>query len=171
MTILDIITYPDRLLQQPSEPVIDFDDDLNKFIEDMAETMFDAPGAGLAAVQVGVNKQIIVVNTSTEDDDKSWFALINPEITEKSGEYLSKDEGCLSVPELTATVRRYNKVTVKGFNPDGEPVTIDAEGFKAVVLQHETDHLKGTLFIDRISALKREMYKKKIKKLMKQQKG
>lgn len=169
MAILDIITYPNPLLLKPSETVTEFDDSLQELIEDMAETMFDAPGSGLAAVQVAVNKRVIVVNTTqdTEDGEKSWYALINPEIVEKDGVYISEDEGCLSVPEFRATVKRASRVVVNAQDRNGDPMTIEVDGFHAVILQHEIDHLNGTLFIDHLSALKRGLYKKKVKKMMK----
>lgn len=168
MSILDIVTYPDKRLAEPSEKITEIDDTIKTLIDDMAETMFEAPGAGLAAVQVGVNKQLIVVNTTEgEDGENSYMALINPEIVEADGEFISQDEGCLSVPEFRATVKRFNRVKVTAQDPDGNPVELNEEGFHAVVLQHEIDHLKGVLFINRISALKREMYKRKVKKWMK----
>jgi peptide deformylase len=169
MAIRDIITYPNPQLLTPSETVTDFGEETQALIEDMADTMFEAPGAGLAAVQIGVSKRIIVVNSTGDGDDaeKAWFALINPEILEKDGVYMSEDEGCLSVPELRATVRRYSRVVVKAQDRSGEPVTMEVEGFPAVVLQHEIDHLNGILFIDHLSVLKRNLYKTKVKKLMK----
>ena len=169
MAILDIVTYPDKRLSKPSDTVTEIDDTIKTLIEDMAETMFDAPGAGLAAVQVGVNKKIIVVNTTSDEEDaeNTYFALINPEIVEADGEFTSADEGCLSVPEFRATVKRFNRVKVTAQDVDGNDLELNEEGFPAVVLQHEIDHLDGTLFIDRISKLKREMYKRKVKKWMK----
>lgn len=172
MAILEIITYPDPLLNKKSEEVTDFGAETQKLIDDMAETMFDAPGAGLAAVQVGVGRQIIVVNTtpsaeSEEDEpEKSFYPLINPVIVEKEGSFLSEDEGCLSVPELRGNVKRASSVKVEALDRNGEPVTIEAEGFEAVVLQHEIDHLNGTLFFEHLTALKRNLYKKKVKKLL-----
>lgn len=169
MAIREIITYPNPLLLYPSETVTVFDDDLQTLIEDMAETMFDAPGSGLAAVQVAVNKRVVVVNTTQdmENAEKTWYALINPEIIEKDGIYVSEDEGCLSVPDLRATVKRASRVVVKAQDRNGDPLTIEVEGFHAVILQHEIDHLNGILFIEHLSALKRGLYKKKVKKLMK----
>lgn len=172
MPILDIVTFPDKSLSEPSEKITVFDDALKTLIADMAETMFEAPGAGLAAVQVGVSKRLLVVNTTIdhEDEDKeerSYMALINPEIVESDGEFTSEDEGCLSVPEFRATVKRFNRVKVTAQDADGNPIELNEEGFPAVVLQHEIDHLNGILFIHRISSLKREMYKRKVKKWMK----
>ena len=167
MTIRDIITYPDPRLGQKSEPVETIDDDIKALVEDMAETMFEAPGVGLAAVQVGVLKQVLVYNEAPEDEEKTYKVLINPEIVHSEGKYQSESEGCLSVPDFRANVNRASKVTVKAMDIDGNPVNIDAEGMPAVVLQHEIDHLNGILFIDRISSLKRQMYKRKVKKLLK----
>ena len=169
MAIREIITYPDPLLLNPSDPVLEITNDILELIEDMADTMFEAPGSGLAAVQVGVNKQVIVVNTTgnLEEEEKSWYALINPEIIQKDGVYISEDEGCLSVPEFRATVKRANRVVVRALDRKGEPITMELEGFHAVILQHEIDHLKGVLFIDHISSLKRNLYKTKVKKHLK----
>lgn len=169
MAILDIITYPNPLLLKPSETVTEVTDEIQTLIEDMAETMFDAPGSGLAAVQVGVNKRVIVVNTTgnLENEEKSWYALINPEIVEKDGVYISEEEGCLSVPDFRATVKRASRVVVKALDRKGEPVTMELNGFHAVILQHEIDHLNGTLFIDHLSVLKRNLYKTKVKKHLK----
>ncbi len=170
MTILEIITYPDPLLSTKSAEVTDFEEETQKLIDDMADTMFEAPGAGLAAVQVGVAKRIIVVNTTpsaeNEEDvpEKSWYPLINPEIVEKEGSFLSEDEGCLSVPELRGNVKRASSIKVEALNRDGEPLTIEVEGYEAIILQHEIDHLNGILFFDHLSAMKRNLYKKKAKK-------
>ncbi len=174
MTILDIITYPNPLLAELSEDVTDYGEETQKLIEDMADTMFEAPGAGLAAVQVGVGKRIIVVNTTESSDDedeedveKTWYALINPEIVEQSGSFISEKEGCLSVPELRGNVKRSSYVKVEAMDREGKPLTLEAEDFHAVVLQHEIDHLHGKLFFEHLSTLKRNLYKKKIQKLMK----
>lgn len=167
MTVLQIITYPDSRLSEPSEPVNVIDESIKKFISDMADTMFDAPGVGLAAVQVGVLKQILVYQERPEDEIKSYQALINPVIVHSEGRCISEDEGCLSVPDFRSNVQRASKVIVKALNIDGDPIEIHAEGMQAVVFQHEIDHLNGILFIERVSSLKREMYKRKIKKLMK----
>ena len=171
MAILEIITYPDPLLNEESEKVTDFGDATQTLIDDMAETMFEAPGAGLAAVQVGVSKKIIVVNTTpspeneADEPEPSWYPLVNPEIVETEGSFLSEDEGCLSVPELRGNVKRASLVKVKAQDREGNPITINADGFEAVVLQHEIDHLNGILFFEHLSALKRNLYKKKVKKL------
>ncbi len=169
MAILNILTYPEKSLLQPSVKVEIIDDELKKLIEDMGETMFDAPGVGLAAPQVGVNKRIIVYdsNAGNPDDDGSeneFSALINPEIIASSGSIISEKEGCLSVTDYTADVKRYETVTVKALDIDGNEIEFEAEGMPAVIMQHEIDHLDGILFIDRLSLLKRTIYKKKMKK-------
>ncbi len=173
MAILDIITYPEKSLSEPSIKVETIDAQIKELVNNMGETMFDAPGVGLAAPQVGINKRIIVYdkNAANPDKDESvkeFTALINPEIIASSGSIVSENEGCLSVVDFTADVKRYENVTVTGLDIDGNPVKFDATGIKAVIMQHEIDHLDGVLFIDRISVLKRSMYKKKLKKKLKE---
>lgn len=167
MTILDIITYPTPSLSRPSETVDRIDDDIKTLVTDMGETMFNAPGVGLAAPQVAVNKRIIVYDAQAADPEadpekKEFDALINPEIIAASGSLVSENEGCLSVEDYTANVKRFEHVTVRAMDIKGNPVEFTASGIKAIIMQHEIDHLNGILFIDRISALKRAMYKKKI---------
>ena len=179
MAVLKIITYPEKSLSQPSVKIDNadgaaIDDEIKKLAKDMGETMFDAPGVGLAAPQIGVNKRIIVYdsNATNPDDDGStqqFTALINPEIIAASGSIVSEKEACLSVLDYSADVKRYEKVTVRALNIDGKKLEFDAEGISAVIMQHEIDHLNGILFIDRISVLKRTMYKKKIAKKLKDQ--
>ena len=172
MTILKILEYPDPFLAQKTRRVEHIDDNLLKLIEDMAETMFDAPGVGLAAPQVGRDLRLIVYNpdTGTESEDentvekKHYNALINPEIIAASGSIVSEKEACLSVPDYSADVKRFEKVTVKALNREGKQLEFNAEGIQAVIMQHEIDHLDGVLYIDRISRLKRSMYRKKITK-------
>ena len=172
MAILDILTYPAPSLLEPSTPVDTIDDDVKKLVEDMGDTMFDAPGVGLAAPQVGVNKRIIVFDTNAgkPDDDGSenaFTALINPVITDFRGTIISESEACLSVVDYSADVKRHETVTVEALDIDGNPITLEATGITSVIMQHEIDHLDGILFIDRISMLKRSMYKKKLKKTLK----
>ena len=177
MAILKVLTYPEKSLLKPSVNVDNINDDIKQLIQDMGETMFEAPGVGLAAPQVGVNKRIIVydVNTAVKNDDENkdlkneFRALINPEIIDASGSIVSKEEGCLSVLDYKADVKRYEKVTVKAVNIDGKKLEFNVEGIPAIIMQHEIDHLDGILFIDRISALKRAMYKKKVKKKLEKQ--
>ncbi|MBU0991294.1 MAG: peptide deformylase [Proteobacteria bacterium] len=168
MTVLEIITYPDSRLSEMSEPVKVIDEEVKRLVEDMADTMFEAPGLGLAAVQVGILKKILVYSDQPEAENKSYKVLINPEIVKSDGKHLSENEGCLSVPEFRSNVQRAAKVSVKALNLQNEPVEINAEGMLAVVLQHEIDHLNGILFIDRISSLKRQIYKRKVNKLIKE---
>ncbi len=172
MAILDIVTYPDKFLRQPTHEVEDIDDELQKIIDDMAETMYAAPGVGLAAIQVGIDKSLLIYDISPkeegEEEKRDLQVLINPVIVAHAGEQLSENEGCLSVPELRADVKRYTSVQVKAFDRQGNPLDIEAEGMLAIVLQHEIDHLNGVLFIDHISPLKRQLYKRKVKKRMKQ---
>lgn len=174
MAILNILKYPEKSLTQPSTRVETIDDDMKKLVQDMGETMFDAPGVGLAAPQVGVNKRLIVFDINAdnpdpddEDGEKEFQALINPEITDSSGSIISEQEGCLSVLDYNADVKRYEKVIVKAQDIDGNDIEFEAQGIKAVIMQHEIDHLDGIVFIDRLSVLKRTMYKKKLKKMMK----
>ena len=167
--ILKIVTYPDTFLKQPTKDVENIDGSLQQLIDDMTDTMIAAPGVGLAAIQVGVDKSLLIFDVTQPDDtDRHINVLVNPRIVEKEGELLSEDEGCLSVPDFRADVKRAERVLVDGFDRHGEPLRFEAEGFQAVVLQHEIDHLNGTLFIDRISALKRNLYKRRVKKQLKQ---
>ncbi len=173
MAVLDILTYPTKSLLDPSVSVDNIDDDLKKLTSDMGETMFDAPGVGLAAPQIGVNKRLIVydINAGNPDDDgstKEFKALINPVITASSGSIISESEACLSVVDYSADVKRYETVTVEALDLDGNKLEFQAQGIVAVIMQHEIDHLDGILFIDRISVIKREMYKKKVKKTLKE---
>lgn len=167
MAILDIITYPDPFLKTKTRPVKDVDDTIRKLIDDMAETMYAAPGIGLAATQVGASHRILVYDISPPEIEDGLQVLINPEIVDQSGEQLSEGEGCLSVPDYRADVNRYEWVRVTALDREGRPFTIEDSGLHAIVLQHEIDHLDGILFIDRISALKREIYKRRVKKQLK----
>ncbi len=133
----------------------------------MAETMYAAPGVGLAATQVGFDGSLIVFDSKAEEKRGDYQVLVNPKIVESHGTIVSEDEGCLSVPDYRSNVRRARSVLVEGLDRDGNPVNIEAEGFLAIVLQHEIDHLLGKLFIDRISSLKRQLYKKRIMKQLK----
>ena len=164
MSVLQVLTYPDRFLGQPTKAVENIDGKIQKIIENMAETMYDAPGAGLAAIQVGFDKSIIIYDSLPGETEKSLQVLLNPKILESNGEIISENEGCLSVPDFTSDVKRSSLVLVEGIDREGNPLKIEAEGYLAIVLQHEIDHLNGILFIDRISSLKRELYKRRIKK-------
>ncbi|MCG8633713.1 MAG: peptide deformylase [Desulfobacterales bacterium] len=173
MAILNILKYPEKSLSKPSVPVEAIDDEIKALIKDMGETMFHDSGVGLAAPQVGVNKRILVYDAHAadpdlENEDQEIIALINPEITAKSEDtFISENEGCLSVTDFRADVKRHVRVTVKAQNIDGKQMEFNADGLLSVIMQHEIDHLDGVLFIDRISVLKRAMYKKKLLKKMK----
>ncbi|MFO7685228.1 MAG: peptide deformylase [Desulfobacterales bacterium] len=166
MTKLDILTYPDKFLQQPTRPVENIDEIIEKFITDMAETMYAAPGVGLAAIQVGSDKQILVFDEKPVENNHRYQVIINPKVVATEGQIISENEGCLSVPDFRSDVKRAARIIVEGVNRDGKPLRVEADGFLAIVLQHEIDHLNGTLFINRISALKRELYKRRIKKML-----
>ena len=168
MAVLKILTYPDKFLKRKTAPVENIDEEIQTLIDDMADTMYQAPGVGLAAIQVGADKSIVVYDPTADKEQRPYHVLINPEIISTEGEVLSENEGCLSVPDFRADVKRAAFALVKGLDREGNPVRIEAEGLLSVILQHEIDHLNGVLFIDRISALKRELYKRKIKKLLKQ---
>lgn len=165
MAIRRIIEYPEPLLRVKAKDIEHFDDSLQALIEDMAETMYDAPGIGLAAPQIAESKRVIVIDTTKPGEEPSYQALVNPEIIAHQDHQLD-EEGCLSVPDLTAQVKRYHQVTVSYQQPDGTVEQLTAEGRMAVVLQHEIDHLNGILFIDHLSPLKRSLYKKKRKKML-----
>lgn len=165
MAIREIITYPNPVLREQAKEITNFDDELKALVEDMIETMFDAPGVGLAANQVGIAKQIIVVDRSESPEEKKALALINPVISEGEGSIVD-DEGCLSVIEYQTKVKRFRKIRVTAHDLAGKPLDFVAEDRFARIIQHEVDHLRGTLFIDRISSLKRTLYKKKLKKIL-----
>ena len=165
---LDILSFPDKFLRQPTKPVTDIDDELLTLIEDMAETMYEAPGVGLAAIQVGSDKRIFVYDELPGEAKRHYGVIINPKIIETDGQIISENEGCLSVPEFRSDVKRAERVLVEGVNREGNSIRIEAEGFLAIVMQHEIDHLNGKLFIDRISALKRELYKRRVRKMLRE---
>ena len=169
MTILTIYKFTDPVLRQPTALVEAFDEALRKLASNMAATMFDAPGVGLAAPQIGKSIKMIVIDHSRQEETPgAWLALVNPEIIASEGRQCDS-EGCLSVPELTSKVNRHRKVTVRYQDLHGEPQEIIAEDRFAVVLQHEIDHLNGVLFLDRLSSLKRGLYLKQYKKWLSQQ--
>ena len=169
MAIYDIVTYPDTFLKKPTNPVDNIDGQTQKIIDNMAATMYAAPGVGLAAIQVGIDQSILVYDIQPQDEERRLQVLVNPKIITAEGEILSENEGCLSVPDFRADVKRHASVLVEGVDRDGEPLRLEANGLLAIVLQHEIDHLQGTLFIDRISSLKRQLYKRRVKKQLKHQ--
>jgi peptide deformylase len=164
MTVIPIRKLPDSILRERAKEITEINGDLQRLIDDMAETMYAAPGLGLAANQVGALQRLIVFDVSHKDGGpRDLQVVLNPCITAAEGEVV-REEGCLSVVDFSAEVRRHAKVTVKGLDREGKPLTITGEGLLAVVLQHEVDHLDGILFIDRISRLKRSLYMRRLKK-------
>lgn len=165
MALLPIIEYPHPTLQKIARDVepSDINDSLRKIIQDMIETMIDAPGVGLAAPQVNISKRFIVVDVSHVYPDRKPFALINPKITAREGK-TTFDEGCLSLPEFYETIERSKKITCEYLDENGKKQTIVDEDFLAIVIQHEIDHLDGVVAADRVSPMKRMMYLKKLKK-------
>jgi len=151
MALLDISIYPAEPLRTRSEPVVEIDDEVLRLVEDMAETMYAAPGVGLAANKVGIARRVIVVDVDHPDGEPNLIALINPEIVERSGQ-IQWEEGCLSFPGVHVDVDRSAEVKVRGLAPDGTPVELEAEGLLAVALQHEVDHLDGLLILDRVGS-------------------
>ena len=164
MALRDILIVPDPRLKQVSAPVSKVDDALRALMDDMLETMYAAPGIGLAAIQVGVPKRVIVMDIARQDEPKAPRFFVNPEILWASEETAPYEEGCLSVPEIYDEVERPERVKIRYLNYQGEEVVEDAEGLFAVCIQHEMDHLDGVLFIDHLSRLKREQAVKKVKK-------
>ncbi len=165
MALLDILTVPNPVLKQVSTPVERVDDDLRRLMDDMLETMYEAPGIGLAAIQVGVPKQVIVMDLARQGEAPEPRYFVNPEILWASEETAPYEEGCLSVPEVYDEVDRPARVKLKYLDYHGQEVIEDAEGLFAVCIQHEMDHLKGVLFIDHLSRLKRERAVARVRKL------
>ena len=168
MTLKKILTEPNEILREKSKIVDKVDDDLQKLMDDMLETMYAAPGIGLAAIQVGVPKRVIVLDIASKDEPRNPMCFVNPEIIEKSNTNSIYEEGCLSVPGQFAEIERPNKCCIKYLDYYGKPKEIKAEGMLATCIQHEIDHLEGILFIDYLSKLKKSMI---IKKLSKQKKA
>jgi peptide deformylase len=168
MAVLPIITAPDPRLKKKSKPVEAVDDGVRQLMDDMLETMYAAPGIGLAAPQVGVLKRVIVIDIDREDMKTGPIPMANPEIVEASDEDATYDEGCLSLPEHYSEVVRPAKVTVRYLDRDGKKQEMKCEGLLATCVQHEIDHLDGILFVDHISALKRNMILRKLLKTRKE---
>jgi peptide deformylase len=166
MALREIVSYPFPILKDTAKPVSDFGEDLKKLVADMAETMYAAPGVGLAAPQINIPLQLCVIDISPKDGPRELIVLANPKIVKGEGEEID-EEGCLSVRDYCSKVPRYAKIWVEAQDITGQPISFEAEGYFARVIQHELDHLNGTLFIDRISSLKRTLYKKKLKKMLK----
>jgi peptide deformylase len=174
MAVLEIKKYPEKILKEKTAPVTEFDSELQRLIDDMIETMYAAPGVGLAANQVGVSKQIIVIDVSSAEANRSdkeergdesfrqspLIVLINPKIVHAEGE-TAVEEGCLSIPGYIMVMKRAEKVKVTGLDRQGKPVEIEGTGFLSRALQHEIDHLNGILLVDRIGRFKKELFKKR----------
>ncbi len=169
MSILDIRTYPDPVLRRKAETVEKIDESILRLIEDMAETMYNAPGIGLAANQVGRPVKVLVIDLQRENSENGLIALINPELVSGRGE-VNYEEGCLSVPEFYSQVNRFEEVVVCALDREGKNVEINADGLLAIALQHEIDHLEGKLFIDLMSPVARDIFKRKWKKKHKEEK-
>lgn len=167
MTIKPLIILPDPLLRQASKPIERIDIETQRLADDMLETMYDAPGIGLAAIQIGVARRMLVIDLSREGEDRQPQIFINPEIVTSSDDRSVYEEGCLSIPDYYAEVERPARVTVKHLDRDGKELLTEADGLLATCVQHEIDHLNGVLFIDYISRLKREMVIKKFTKAAK----
>jgi peptide deformylase len=167
MALLKIRKFPDPTLKTAALPVANIDGSLNHFVDSMVQTMYAAPGVGLAATQVGDGRRIVVLDTDHKNLGKHLLKLINPEIVESEGSIIW-EEGCLSVIDYTAEVKRAAKVLVRAWTPDEKPIEIEGSELLAVALQHEIDHLDGKLFIDRISRIKRDLYRRKIAKMIKE---
>ena len=165
--IREILTFPDPRLKKAATEVENMDGSLAEFVEDMVQTMYAAPGIGLAATQVGSQDRIVVLDVNHEEKGKDLLKLVNPRITASEGSIIW-EEGCLSVVDYTAEVKRAAKIEVKAWTLDQKEITLQAEELLAVCLQHELDHLTGKLFIDRISRLKRELYSRRVKKLIRE---
>jgi peptide deformylase len=168
MTVKPIITLPDPLLRKASAPIERVDEGIRKLADDMLETMYAAPGVGLAAVQVGVPIRLIVLDTAKEEEEPRPLVLINPQIVTLGSELRLHEEGCLSIPDERVPIERPSKVTVRFLDREGKPQELTAEGLLATAIQHEIDHLNGKLIIDYLSRLKRDMVVRRFKKRAKE---
>jgi peptide deformylase len=165
MALREVVQFPDPRLKLVSKPITQITDEIRELAADMIEVMYDEPGIGLAAPQVGASVRLFVIDTAWSDEEvgRHPLVVINPEISERDGR-ITWDEGCLSVPDYNAVVERDARITLRGLDLEGQPIVEHAEGLRAVCIQHEVDHLDGILFIDRISRLKRGLYVKKRRK-------
>ena len=167
MAVLPIRTYPEAVLRRKARPVVRYDDELQRLIDDMIETMYAAPGVGLAAPQVGISLQLFVVDVTSGKGPNGLMTFINPEVVTVEGR-VRGDEGCLSVPEIYGQTPRAEKVRLRGTNRAGEVVEMEGEGLLARAFQHETDHLQGLLFFDRMGPVGRDLIKRKFKRSRRQ---
>jgi peptide deformylase len=166
MALLEILEYPDPRLREVAKPVAEVTDEIRKLCEDMAETMYDAPGVGLAATQVGVPLRIFVIDIAGEDEPSDLRVFINPDIYEKDG-VQTWNEGCLSFPGVSEEIKRAEHVRVRALDASGKAFDLEADGLLAVAIQHENDHLDGILMIDKLSAIKKRMASRKLAKRQK----
>lgn len=164
MAALEIVKYPDPVLKEELKDIENIDDQIKQLAQDMADTMYEDHGVGLAANQIGSLKRIMVFDPEPDPEVRNYTVLVNPHIVETQGERISREEGCLSLPGVRADVKRFDRVKVKALNLEGEEIEIDAKELVSIILQHEIDHLNGKVFIDRLSALKRKIYHKKLVK-------
>ncbi|GHE96404.1 peptide deformylase [Thalassotalea profundi] len=162
MAILPVLRFPDQRLRTKAAPVTEVNDKIKNIVSDMFDTMYDENGVGLAATQVDIHLQIVVIDVS--ENKEQAYVLINPEIIKRNDETMINEEGCLSVPGCYAKVDRHTQVTVKALDIDGNPFELDAEELLSICIQHELDHLKGVLFVDYLSPLKRNRIQKKLEK-------
>lgn len=163
-SIRPILTIPESVLRQTAEPVERVDDDLRKLMDDMLATMYDAPGVGLAAPQIGISRRVIVMDPARDDEEPAPLVMANPVILNRSEEMRVQEEGCLSIPEVTAEVERPALTRVAFLDREGKPQEVELDGFLSTIVQHEVDHLNGVLFIDYLSRLKRDMIVRKFTK-------
>lgn len=167
MALRTILKFPAPELKRPARAVQDIDGSIAQLVADLVETMYAAPGVGLAATQIGAAERVIVLDVSQEQPGRGLIKLVNPVLVQAEGSIVW-EEGCLSVVDYTAEVRRAGHVLVKGWTPEEQEIEIEGEGLLAVALQHELDHLEGRLFIDRISSLKRDLYRRRVKKWLRE---
>lgn len=170
MAILEIKTYPDNILVQKANPVDELDGQIQKLINSMVETMYAAPGLGIAAPQVAVSQRLAVVDVSTKEESRPLIVMVNPEIIGQEDEVPS-EEGCLSLPEFRAKVNRSKTICVRFYDREGKPMEIEADGLLSRAIQHELDHLDGILLLDRINSIRKKFFLKKIQKALKKRKS
>jgi peptide deformylase len=164
MAIRPILTIPEPILRQRAKPVERVDDELRRLMDDMLATMYDAPGIGLAAPQIGISRRLIVMDPAKDEAPKTPLVMVNPEILDRSAELRLHEEGCLSIPDFTAEIERPARTRVSYLDPQGKPQERELEGIWSTLVQHEIDHLNGLLFIDYLSRLKRDMVMRKFTK-------
>ena len=170
-TVHPIITLPDPILRKVAAPIERVDADLRRLMDDMFATMYDAPGVGLAAPQIGISRRLIVMDPTKDEEEDQPLAMVNPQLLERSDDLRMHEEGCLSIPDFTAEIERPARIRVSFIDREGKPQESELEGIWATVVQHEIDHLNGMLFIDYLSRLKRDMVVKKFAKAKRTEKA